>query len=291
MSNEARNAKLRQLINDEKILVVPGVTDPYLAKLVEKTGFDAVYMTGAGVSHTRLGMPDLGLLTFSEMVDQASRIADAVDIPLIADADTGYGNALNVQRTIRAYERAGVSACHIEDQDMPKRCGHFDEKTVVPLREMLGKLKAALDARIDPNFLVIARTDARTAVGFDEALERGLAFADVGADIVFVESPTSKEELATVGQTIKHPLLANMVETGLTPLLPAAELQALGFNIAIHPGAIGRFIGKQVSEFLAQVLEEGSTLGQLDRMLDFKAQNAIVDLPAYLETAARYKDE
>ncbi|MEM7253915.1 MAG: isocitrate lyase/PEP mutase family protein [Pseudomonadota bacterium] len=289
MSDASRRKQLRELIEAPPLLVVPGVTDPYLARLVQQAGFDAVYMTGAGVSHTRLGMPDLGLLTFSEMVDQATRIADAVALPLIADADTGYGNALNVQRTIRAYERAGVSGCHIEDQEMPKRCGHFDEKRVVPLGEMLGKLKAALDARTDPNFILIARTDARTAVGFDEAIERGLAFAEVGADVVFVESPTSKDELQIVGERIQHPLLANMVETGLTPMLPADELEGLGFNLAIHPGAIGRFIGKQVSEFLNVMHQERSTIGQLDRMLDFKHQNDIVDLPAYLDTAAKYK--
>jgi len=283
-----KTTRLRQLIEDETLLVAPGAYDPYLARCVEKTGFDAVYMTGAGVSHTSLGMPDLGLLTFSEMVDRAGRIADAVSIPLFADADTGYGNALNVIRTVKAYERAGVAGLHIEDQEMPKKCGHFDEKKVIPLEEMLGKLKAALDTRQDPDFIIIARTDSRTVLGFEEAIERGQAFAEVGADMVFVESPLSREELAQVGQAINKPLLANMVETGKTPLLPSEELQALGFNVAIYPGAIGRFIGKQVMEFLATFHREGNTLSQMDRMLTFTEQNDIVGLADMKALADRY---
>ncbi|MGI9335229.1 MAG: isocitrate lyase/PEP mutase family protein, partial [Gammaproteobacteria bacterium] len=264
-----RTTTLRSLIRRPQILLAPGVYDAYLARLVEHAGFEAVYMTGAGVSHSRLGVPDLGLLSFSEMLDQAARIADSVGIPILADADTGYGNALNVMRTIKAYERAGVAGCHIEDQEAPKRCGHFDEKRIVPLPEMLGKLAAALDAREDPDFIVIARTDARTAVGLDAALERAHAFAEAGADVVFVESPRSVEELERIATALNVPLLANMVETGLTPLVNARELESLGFSIVIHPGAIGRFIGKQVGEFLQQLRDEGTTASMLDRMLDF----------------------
>lgn len=284
----SRNQRLRRLIAREQILVAPGVYDAYLARCVERAGFEAVYMTGAGVSHARLGAPDLGLLSFAEMVEQAERIADAVALPVIADADTGYGNAMNVARTVRAYERAGVSACHIEDQQMPKRCGHFDEKRVVPLAEMLSKLKAALDARSDSDFVIIARTDARTVEGLDAALERANAFADAGADVIFVESPLSEEELALIGRTVKAPLLANMVESGKTPILPAEKLEALGFDVAIHPGSIGRFIGKQVAEFLTQFRKERSTLSQMDKMLTFAEQNEIVDLPAFLDRAKRY---
>lgn len=284
-----RTSTLKALIQRSTILLAPGVYDAYLARLVEHAGFEAVYMTGAGVSHSRLGAPDLGLLSFSEMLDQAARIADSVSIPLFADADTGYGNALNTMRTIKAYERAGVAGCHIEDQETPKRCGHFDEKRVIPLPEMLGKLKAALDAREDPDFVVIARTDARTALGLDEAMERAHAFAEAGADMVFVESPRSAEELARVGRELAVPALANMVETGLTPLTPADELEALGFSAVIHPGALGRFIGKQVGEFLTQMRERGSTVDMLDRMLDFKSQNEIVGLSEHLSAQARYK--
>ena len=284
-----RCARLRALIERPEILVVPGAYDPFVARCIEAAGFEAVYMTGAGVSHVRLGQPDLGLLTFSEMVDQAGRIADAVDLPLFADADTGYGNALNVMRTVRAYERAGVAGLHIEDQQMPKRCGHFDSKQVIDLDEMLGKIKAALDARMDPDFVVIARTDARTVLGLDAAIERARAFEEAGADVIFVESPLSEEELATVGASLARPLLANMVESGKTPILPAQRLQELGFSLVIHPGAVGRFVSAQLADFLARFREEGSTLSQLDRMSDFKSQNDIVGLPAMLALAERYK--
>ena len=284
-----KTTALKALIRRPEILLCPGVYDAYLARCVEQAGFEALYMTGAGVSHARLGMPDLGLMSFAEMLDQAGRIADSVDIPLIADADTGYGNAINVMRTIRAYERAGVAGCHIEDQMMPKRCGHFDEKRVIPLAEMLGKLAAALDARQDEDFIIIARTDARSVLGLDEALERACAYAAAGADVIFVESPRSEAELETIGSSIDAPLLANMVETGLTPLLPAQRLQQLGYSVVIHPGAIGRFIGKQLQPFLEILKREGTTLSELDRMLDFESQNAIVGLPEMLSRARRYQ--
>lgn len=283
-----RTTTLRQLIERPEILIAPGVYDAYLARCVQAAGFEAAYMTGAGVSHSRLGLPDLGLIGFTEMLDQAWRIADAIEVALIADADTGYGNALNVMRTIKAYERAGVAGCHIEDQVVPKRCGHFDEKRVVPVEEMVGKIEAALDARTDADFVVIARTDARTALGFDEALERAHRYAEAGADVIFFESPRSERELERIGRELAKPLLANMVETGLTPILPAERLQALGFSVVIYPGAIGRFIGKQVQEFLAVFRAEGTTLSQLDRMLDFAAQNEVVGLGRMLELARRY---
>ena len=284
-----RCARLRALIERPEILVAPGAYDPFVARCIEAAGFEAVYMTGAGVSHVRLGRPDLGLLSFSEMADQAARIADAVDLPVFADADTGYGNALNVQRTVRAYERAGVAGLHIEDQEMPKRCGHFDEKRVIDRDEMVGKLKAALDARVDPDFVVIARTDARTAVGLEEAMDRAHAYEEAGADVLFVESPLDEDELARVGSAFGKPVLANMVESGKTPILPAARLEELGFAVVIHPGAVGRFVSRQLGEFLARFRAEGSTLSQLDRMADFKTQNDIVGLPAMLALAQKYK--
>lgn len=283
------SARLRALIERPEILIAPGAYDPFVARCIQSAGFEAVYMTGAGVSHVRLGQPDLGLLTFTEMVDQAGRIADAVELPVFADADTGYGNALNVIRTVRAYERAGLAGLHIEDQQLPKRCGHFDDKRVVEVGEMTGKIKAALDARVDDDFVIIARTDARTALGLDEALERAHAFEDAGADVIFVESPLSEDELALIGKSLSKPLLANMVESGKTPILPAARLQELGFSLVIHPGAVGRFMSRQLTDFLARFRAEGSTLSQFDRMSDFKAQNAIVGLPEMLEMADRYR--
>lgn len=284
-----RNRTLRDLIERSRILVAPGVYDAYLARCVERAGFEALYMTGAGVSHSRLGVPDLGLVSFSEMQEQAARIADAVSIPIIADADTGYGNAMNVARTLRAYERSGVSACHIEDQEMPKRCGHFDQKRLIPRAEMLGKLRAALDARTDPDFVIIARTDARTVEGLDAAIERANAYAETGSDMIFVESPLSESELEQIAREVSAPLLVNMVETGKTPILPASRLESMGYSIVIHPGALGRFIGKQVTAFLQRFHREGSTLSQLDQMLSFEEQNEIVGLRAYLERAGRYR--
>ncbi len=283
-----QTTRLRQLVAREEIVVIPGCYDAFLARCIQKAGFEAAYMTGAGVSHATLGMPDLGLTTFSEMAERAARIADAIEIPLIADADTGYGNALNVIRTVKAYERAGVAGLHIEDQEMPKKCGHFDGKAVVPLDEMLGKLKAALDARVDPDLIIIARTDARTVVSLTEALDRGQAFAEVGVDMVFVESPRSSEELRKVGAAINKPLLANMVEGGLTPLTPAAELQAMGFSAVIHPGALGRFIARQAMGFLTRLRHDGSTLPQLDQMASFQEQNEIVGLAEFKALAERY---
>lgn len=286
-----RTTRLRELIQAPEILVAPGAYDPFIARCIESAGFEAVYMTGAGVSHVRLGQPDLGLLTFSEMLDQAGRIADAVDLPVLADADTGYGNALNVMRTVRAYERAGLAGLHIEDQEMPKRCGHFDRKRVIDLPEMLGKLKAALDSRQDDDFQIIARTDARTALGMEQAMERAQAFAEVGADVVFLESPLDEAELVRVGSSFDVPVLANMVEAGKTPLLPARRLQELGFAVMIHPGAVGRFVARQVMDFLRQMRVDGTTLPQLERMQDFKGQNDIVGLPRMLELADRYAGE
>ena len=280
--------KLRELVNREEILVAPGTYDPLMAKLIAHAGFDAVYMTGAGVSHSTLGMPDIGLTTMTEMVERARRIADACELPVIADADTGYGNAINVMRTVKEYERAGVAAIHIEDQEMPKRCGHFAGKTVVPKEEMMGKLKAALDTRQDGDFLIIARTDARTAIGFEEAVERGQAYAEVGADIVFVESPKSVEELEKIGQSINRPLLANMVETGLTPLLPAAELQKLGFSVVIFPGGLARFLTRQAEEFLTTLKAEGTTASYLDRMNTFQRQNELLELAKFDELSRKY---
>ncbi len=280
--------KLRELINREEILVAPGTYDPMMAKIMAHVGFDAIYMTGAGVAHSTLAMPDIGLTTMTEMVERARRIADACELPVIADADTGYGNAINVMRTVKEYERAGVAAIHIEDQEMPKRCGHFAGKTVIPKEEMMGKLKAALDTRQDPDFLIIARTDARTAVGFEEAIERGQAYAEVGADVIFVESPKSEEELAKIGQAINRPLLANMVETGLTPLLPAAELQKLGFNVVIFPGGLARFLTRQAEDFLTTLKEQGTTASFLDRMNTFQRHNELLELEKFNELSKKY---
>lgn len=280
--------KLRKLIEAEDILMCPGTYDPLMAKLIKQMGFEAMYMTGAGVSHSTLAMPDLGLTTMTEMVQRAGQLADASDLPLICDADTGYGNALNVVRTVREYERAGVAAIHIEDQEMPKRCGHFMGKSLIETDEMVGKLKAALDTRQDADFLIIARTDARTAVGFDEALDRAHAYAEAGADVIFFESPRSVEELTAVPKAIDKPVLANMVETGLTPLLSASELQDLGYGVVIFAGGLARFLARQAEGFLQNLKETGTTAAYMDRMNSFQEQNDLLELPKFEEMAKKY---
>ncbi len=280
--------KLRKLIAGENILMCPGTYDPLMAKLIGQMGFEAMYMTGAGVSHSTLAMPDLGLTTMTEMVHRATQLADASELPLICDADTGYGNALNVMRTVREYERAGVAGIHIEDQEMPKRCGHFMGKSLIEKDEMVGKLKAALDARQDEDFMIIARTDARTAVGFDEALERAHAYAEAGADVIFFESPRSVEELAAVPKAIGKPVLANMVETGLTPLLPASELQELGYDVVIFAGGLARFLARQAEGFLQNLKDTGTTAAYMDRMNSFQEHNELLELPKFEALAKKY---
>ena len=280
--------KLRKLIEGDDILVCPGTYDPLMAKLINQLGFEAMYMTGAGVSHSTLAMPDLGLTTMTEMVQRATPLADASELPLICDADTGYGNALNVMRTVREYERAGVAGIHIEDQEMPKRCGHFFGKSLIDKEEMVGKLKAALDARTDPDFMIIARTDARTAVGFEEALDRAQAYAEAGADVIFFESPRSIEELTAVPKSIDKPVLANMVETGLTPLLSAPELQELGYGVVIFAGSLARFLARQAQGFLESLKETGTTEPYMDRMNSFQEHNELLELPKFEELAKKY---
>ena len=280
--------RLRNLIEREEILMCPGTYDPLMAKLIKRMGFEAMYMTGAGVSHSTLAMPDLGLTTMTEMVQRAAQLADASELPIICDADTGYGNALNVMRTVREYERAGVAAIHIEDQEMPKRCGHFMGKSLISKEEMVGKLKAALDARQDEDFVIIARTDARTAVGFDDALERAHAYAEAGADVIFFESPRSVEELAAVPKAISKPVLANMVETGLTPLLSSSELQALGYDLVIFAGGLARFLARQAEGFLQNLKDTGSTAAYMDRMNTFQEHNELLELPKFEALAKKY---
>jgi 2,3-dimethylmalate lyase len=258
--------KLRQLIREPGIIVAPGAYDCLTAKLVERAGFTAVYMTGAGTALTRLGKPDLGFATLSEMVANAAAMASTVSIPLIADADTGYGGALNVYRTVREYERAGIAALHIEDQVFPKRCGHLDGKQVVPIEEMVIKLRAAVEARTDEDFVLIARTDALAVTGFDDTLQRCHAYAEAGADVLFVEALRTREEIARVASEVELPLLFNFVEHGKSPLLPADELQRLGFKMVIFPGSIMLAVLPLVYQILGEIKRQGTTEALLDRM-------------------------
>jgi 2,3-dimethylmalate lyase len=229
--------RLRELLSGDQLLVAPGVFDGISASLAARAGFRVAYMTGAGVSASGFGLPDIGLLTLTEMVERARMLVGILgDIPLIADADTGYGGLLNVQRTVRGYEAAGVAAIQIEDQEMPKKCGHTPGRRVVPAEEMVMKIRVAADARRDPETMIVARTDARTAHGLDEALRRAKLYEEAGADVIFVESPESEAELERIGREVSKPLLANMVEFGKTPRVEADRLKKWGFDIAIYPG-------------------------------------------------------
>jgi 2-methylisocitrate lyase-like PEP mutase family enzyme len=236
MASNAKARALRELLAKGEFILAPGIYDGISARVADRMGFPALYMTGYGATASMLGLPDAGLATYSDMVGRAEMICSVIDTPLIADADTGYGGLLNVQRTVRGYEAAGVAAIQIEDQEMPKKCGHTPGRRVVPAEDMVLKIKVAAEARRDPATLIVARTDARTAHGLDEALRRAKLYEAAGADVIFVESPESEDELERIGREVEKPLLANMVEFGKTPRVEAAKLRKWGFDLAIYPG-------------------------------------------------------
>ena len=281
-------ALLRKILQDPEILIAPGAHNAFTAKIIEQAGFKAVYMTGSGAAMDLLGLPDLGFLTMSEMVAHARNIVQATSLPVIADADTGYGNALNVMRTVREYEGAGVAGLHIEDQVAPKRCGHFSGKEVISREEMIGKIKAALDSRRDQNLVVIARTDARAVLGLQEAIERGVAYAEAGADMIFVDAPESAEELSLIARSIPAPLMANLSEGGKTPLLSAKELQDMGYKLVIYPRSAAGAAAKAIQELMAVLKRDGTTEEYLDRIISFEGRNQITGLAYYRELDKKY---
>ena len=285
---EKKTTRLRRLLQRDEILIAPGVHDPLVAKIVEREGFEAVYMTGYGTTASLLGKPDVGLLTLTEMADRAARLADAVDIPVIADADTGYGNAVNVARTIREYERAGVACIQLEDQVAPKKCGHMLGREIIPLQEMVGKIRAACDARRDDDLMIMARTDARTNFGIDAALERGKAFEEAGADIVFIESPENIDEMRAITSAFRVPVIANMVEHGRTPFLSSAELREIGFDLGIFPVSSTYVIAKAVTELMRILKRDGTTKAVVDRMIPFEEFNELIGLPEIRDMEKRY---
>ncbi|NMO92883.1 oxaloacetate decarboxylase [Actinomycetospora sp. TBRC 11914] len=259
-----RRARLRALLDGDGPVVAPGAYDALSARLVEQAGFDVVYMTGFGTTASLLGRPDVGLLGQAEMVDNARRMVGVLDVPLIADADTGYGNPINVIRTIREYEQAGVAGLHLEDQVMPKKCGHLAGKEVVPLPEMVAKIRAAVDARTDPDLVLIARTDVAQQYGIDAAIERARAFADAGADLLFVEAPTSDEALEQVATALEgHRLVFNGAEGGRTPLPPLKTLRELGFALVLYPVSTLLAAASGVRAMLGRLHEEGSPTAAL----------------------------
>lgn len=258
-----KRAALAGAIREGRFVVAPGVYDMVSARLADRMGFEALYVTGYGVAASHLGLPDAGIATYADMADRVRTIAGGTRTPLICDADTGFGGLLNVRHTVRGYEDAGCAAIQLEDQEIPKKCGHTPGRRVVPLRDMVEKVRVAAEARTDPNFLIIARTDARTGLGLDAAIERGRTYAEAGADLIFVEAPESEEELARVGGSIDKPLLANMVDGGKTPLVPIERLKALGFRVAIYP-VIGLLpAAGAMREAYRALLRDGST-GNVD---------------------------
>jgi carboxyvinyl-carboxyphosphonate phosphorylmutase len=284
--------KLRQLFATGKIVVAPGAHDVLTARVIEKCHFSAVYMTGYGQAASHLGSPDVGLICYSEMLNRAANMADAISLPVIADADTGFGNAVNVMRTVRNYQKAGLAAIQLEDQVSPKRCGHMLGREVVGKEEMAGKIQAAVDARSDPDFMIIARTDARTVHGLDEALDRALAYQEAGADIIFVESPESREEMVKINQVItRSHTLANMVEGGRTPLLPNAEHEKIGNSLVIYPTASTYMTAKSMFKLMETLKEDGTTAKLLEEMLTFPEFNELIGLGQVNALGAKYSDK
>jgi 2-methylisocitrate lyase-like PEP mutase family enzyme len=286
----ADSETLRTRLARRPIVVAPGVYDALTAHLAERAGFSTLYVSGAAIAYTRLGRPDIGLVAMNEVADIISMISDRVRADLIVDADTGYGNALNVGRTIRLFERAGARAIQLEDQAFPKRCGHLDNKALIPPEEMIGKIKAALDARRSRETLVIARTDAVAVEGFDHAVARSVSYRDAGADILFIEAPKTHAELQRIPPAVSNvPLMANMVEGGKTPPLNATELEAIGFSLVIFPGAIVRVLARAATEFYASLAAKGTSDSFQDRMYDFTALNEVIGTPEMMALGKQYE--
>lgn len=281
-----RNALLRQLLARDQLLLVPGAFDCISARLVEASGFEAVYLTGSGMSLSRIGAPDVGFLSFAEVLDQVKRVADLVRVPIIADADTGYGGPLNVIRTVIEYERAGISAIQIEDQDFPKKCGHEPGRRIVSVEEMVSRVKAAVDARRD-EVVILARTDARTTEGLDAAIERAVAYVEAGADAIFFESPETEDEMIRLTKAIPAPVLANMVEGGRTPVLDAARLEEIGYKIAIFPNSLTRMFTRMGQALLADLKADGNTTAWRDRMYDHRQVWDLFEYPQWIAVEDR----
>ena len=281
---------LRNRLIKPEILLAPGIYDGLTAKLASDAGFEALYLSGAAVSYTRLGRPDIGLTSSTEMADTMALIADRTELPVIIDADTGFGNALNAQRTMRQYERAGAAALQIEDQTYPKRCGHLRDKTLISCDEMAGKIRAMTDARNTDDTLIIARTDAIAVEGFSAAIDRAETYAESGADVLFIEAPQSRDQLEQIASHFsgRIPLLANMVEGGATPVTSARDLENVGFSLVIFPGGIVRALAQSASEYYQSLHQHGSTIPFADRMYDFDGLNTRIGTPDLLALGRSY---
>jgi 2-methylisocitrate lyase-like PEP mutase family enzyme len=287
-TTQGTRAELRRKVEGQGLVVAPGVFDMISARIADRLGFDALYMTGYGIAASHLGLPDAGLASATDMISRVRQIAEGTTTPLIADGDTGYGGLLNVQHTVRAYEAAGAAAIQIEDQEMPKKCGHTLGRRVVELDEMTAKIRVAVDSRTDPDFLIIARTDARTALGLDEALRRGRAFAEAGADVLFIESPEDEAEMERIGAAFDKPLVANMVEGGRTPVLGAERLAEIGYGLAIYPATGFLAVAAALDAVYGRLRDTGSSLDVNVPLYDFDAFSRMIGFEQVWEFEAKH---
>ena len=283
------SARLKALIASRSAAILPGTPNALFARVIAAHGFEAVYVTGAGIANMGFGIPDIGLVTLTELTDHVAAIADAVDIPILADADTGFGNALNVGRTVRSLARAGAAGIQIEDQVFPKKCGHFSGKQVIARNEMVQKIKAAVDARTDQDLQIVARTDARATEGIDAAIARAQVYMEAGADVTFVEAPLDVAEMLRIADEIPVPQIANMVFGGLTPPLPQSELAKLGFGGVLYANTALQAALKSVNDVMAALRRDGSLTQVADRLAGFQERQQAVDKPRYDELEQRYR--
>jgi len=281
-------SKLRQLIEQPGIIVAPGAYDCLTAKIIQQSGFPAVYMTGAGTSVARYGFPDLALASMTEMISNAADITASVSVPVIADADTGYGGLLNVGRTVRKYEQSGVAAIHIEDQEFPKRCGHLDDKRVISTEDMIPKIKEAVESRTDQDFLIIVRTDALAVTGWEDTMDRCHRYVDAGADVLFVEALRSAEDAQRAVESLPVPLLYNFVETGKSPLLSASDLESIGFKIVIFPASNLLLVTATIQKLMAELKEKGTTIGMMEQMVSLQECFELMGLSEMLAVDAKH---
>jgi 2-methylisocitrate lyase-like PEP mutase family enzyme len=284
---------LKQRLAQDRVLLAPGIYDALSALIAEQSGFEALYLSGASIAYTRLGRSDIGLTTQTEVADTLARITERVQLPVIVDADTGFGNALNTQRTVREFERAGAAMIQLEDQTFPKRCGHLEGKGVIPVGEMCGKLRAALDARRSDDTLILARTDAVAVEGFEAAMERAERYLACGIDALFIEAVRTPEQMdaACTRFAGRIPMLANMVEGGKTPVQSADELGRRGYRIVIFPGGTARAVAHTLQRYYAQLRAQGTTASMKDRMLDFDGLNTVIGTPELMARGRRYDQE
>jgi len=288
---QAKRTKFRQRLSQPGLIVAPGVFEMISARLADRMGFDTLYMTGYGTVASYLGIPDAGLATYTDMVNRAGAIAQGTETPLIADGDTGYGGLLNVAQTVSGYEAAGVTGIQLEDQEFPKKCGHTPGRRVIAMKDMVKKIQVAFEARDSSDFLIVARTDARTTLGLDEALRRAEAYCNAGADILFVESPETPEEMAKIAQTFDVPVLINVVEGGRTPLFSKQALEEMGFKMAIYPGTGFLAMGKALESVYGALKEEGSSLSVTDQLYNFESFSKLMGFEAVWDFDRKHADD